>query len=89
MTGHDGRAAPRIALLGKPGCHLCDDARRVVAEVAAELGVAWTERDLTEAPQRERDEYWDKIPVVFVDGRPHDFWRVEPERLRRALAAGR
>jgi hypothetical protein len=36
-----------ITLLSRPGCHLCDDARAVIASVAAELGVSWQERDIT------------------------------------------
>jgi hypothetical protein len=30
--------------------------------------------------------YGEEIPVTFVDGRQHDFWRVDADRLRRALA---
>lgn len=76
-----------ITLLGKPGCHLCDDARTVIARVAAELGIAWNERDINDCTQEERDEYWDKIPVTFIDGQQHDFWRVSERRLRDALSA--
>ena len=36
-----------ITLLSRPGCHLCDDAREVIARVAADLGVPWEERDIT------------------------------------------
>jgi len=36
----------RITLLGKPGCHLCDDARAVVARVAEDLAVPWEERSI-------------------------------------------
>jgi hypothetical protein len=32
------------------------------------------------------DAYGEQIPVTFVDGRQHDFWRVDPGRLRKALA---
>jgi hypothetical protein len=32
------------------------------------------------------EEYWDKIPVTFVDGVQVDFWRVSEARLRSALA---
>ena len=34
---------PRITLIGKPGCHLCDDARVVVQRVAADTGAGWQE----------------------------------------------
>jgi hypothetical protein len=80
-----GASGPmRITLLGKPGCHLCDDARAVIARVAADLNVAWEERDIT-ASAAETAEYWDKIPVTLVDGVQHDFWRVSEDRLRAAL----
>ncbi|HLX46925.1 MAG TPA: glutaredoxin family protein [Streptosporangiaceae bacterium] len=79
-TGH------RITLLGKPGCHLCDEAREVIARVAGELGVPWDERDITLSEQDQR-EYWDKIPVTLIDGVQHDFWRVSEQRLRAALTA--
>ena len=78
----DGTA--RVLLLSKPGCHLCDDARAVVAKVTAELGVAWEERDIT-ASEEDTRRYWDEIPVTFVDGVQHDFWRVDERRLRQAL----
>ena len=76
----------RIELLGRPGCHLCDDARVVVVRVADELGVDWEERDITLASPDEQADYWDKIPVAFVDGVPVDFWRISESRLRAALA---
>jgi glutaredoxin len=75
----------RVTLYGKPGCHLCDDARAVVQAVCAELGVGWTEIDITVDPEL-FDKYGEQIPVTFVDGRQHDFWRVDPARLRKALA---
>ena len=77
----------RITLLGRPGCHLCDDARAVIERVAGDLGVGWEERDITASPQDMR-EYWDKIPVTLVDGVQVDFWRVSETRLRAALGAG-
>jgi glutaredoxin len=76
---------PRVRLLTKPGCHLCDQARAVVAQVTAELGEAYDEVDIT-TDEALHDAYWEQIPVTFVDGRQHDFWRVDPVRLRAALA---
>ncbi|MGH3376242.1 MAG: glutaredoxin family protein [Actinoallomurus sp.] len=81
-----GAAVPRVLLLGKPGCHLCDEAREVVGRVTAELGVAWEERDIT-ASEEDTRRYGDQIPVTFVDGVQHDFWRVDESRLRAALTA--
>jgi glutaredoxin len=73
-----------VTLIGKPGCHLCDDARAVIEKVAGELGSAVEELDITKDEDLYR-EYWEQIPVVLVDGEQHDFWRVDESRLRRAL----
>ena len=75
----------RVTLYGKPGCHLCDDARTVVAAVCAELGESFEEVDITTSAELTR-RYGEEIPVTLVDGAQHDFWRVDPERLRAALA---
>ena len=84
----------RLTLIGKPGCHLCDDAREVVQAVVAEVGatdaaprIALDERSiLDDAALAER--YAEEIPVLLIDGEVHDFWRVDPVRLKTALLAG-
>ncbi|MFD9245466.1 glutaredoxin family protein [Streptomyces sp. NPDC059556] len=75
-----------VTLIGKPGCHLCDDARAVVEAVCAETGAHWEEKDITQDEELHR-AYWEQIPVVLVDGEQHTFWRVDAERLRRELGA--
>jgi len=79
-------SAAVITLLGRPGCHLCDDAREVIARVAADLGVPWEERDITRSEDDLRD-YGEMIPVTLINGVQHDFWHVNEQRLRAALAA--
>jgi glutaredoxin len=78
----------RVVLLGRAGCHLCAAARAVVARVCGELGVDWREDDLMseDTPAELRLRHADDIPVTFVDGEVHDFWRVDESRLRAALA---
>lgn len=77
-------AAPRVTLYGRPGCHLCDDARAVIVAVCAELGEDYVEISIDDDPELQQ-RFAHEIPVTFVDGRQHDFWRVDPARLRRAL----
>lgn len=91
MSGNDhpgttelGEAPPRVVLYSKPGCHLCDDAREVVAAVCAELGEEYDEVDITTSEELMR-AYGEQIPVTVVDGEQHDFWRVDADRLRAAL----
>jgi glutaredoxin len=76
----------RVTLYGKPGCHLCDDARTVVERVCADLGVDWVEQSILDDPALQ-ERYAEEIPVVLVDGRQHTFWRVDEGRLRAALGA--
>ncbi len=82
-------AGPRVLVIGRTGCHLCDEAEPVVDAVCRELGLGglgqgWAKRSLDDDPGLEA-RYWADIPVVLVDGREHARYRVDPAALRRAL----
>ncbi|MBH5336273.1 glutaredoxin family protein [Streptomyces pactum] len=77
-------AESTVTLIGKPGCHLCDEAQAVIERVCGELGASWEKKDITQDEELYR-RYWEQIPVILVDGEQHDFWRVDPRRLRTAL----
>ena len=80
-----------LTLIGKPDCHLCDDARAIVGSVVSELGArqdapAVTVEELSIADDEAlRSQYWEMIPVVLVDGRQHCYWRVDAARLTDAI----
>ncbi len=74
----------RVLVLSRDGCHLCEDAIQTVAAVCAETGNQYAVRDVDTDPELQR-LYSDQVPVTFVDGVQHDFWRVDPERLTAAL----
>ncbi len=75
-----------MLLLGKPGCHLCDDARVIVADVLADFpAVTFEEQSILDDPAL-LDAYAEEIPVVLIDGRVHTIWRVDPSRLMKALS---
>ena len=88
MSGPALPADVRVVLFGKPGCHLCEEAVAVVARVCADVGASWSERDISGEAEL-MDTYGEQLPVTFVDGRQHDFWRVDETRLRAALDRGR
>lgn len=79
-------SSARVLLYSKPGCHLCEDARAVIERVCAEVGTGFEEVDITGDAALVR-AYGEQIPVTFVDGAQHDFWRVDEGRLRAALGA--
>ncbi|CUR54480.1 Glutaredoxin 2 [metagenome] len=74
----------RVTLYSRPGCHLCEDARKVIARVCSELGETFEEISI-DGDADLQDRYGEEIPVTLVDGRQHDFWRVDESRLRIAL----
>ncbi|QZN87328.1 glutaredoxin family protein [Cellulomonas sp. C5510] len=80
-----------MVLYARGGCHLCDDARAVVAAVAAERGASWAEVDVDAggaAPggRSLADVYGELVPVVEVDGARVGYWQIDADRLRDALA---
>ena len=76
----------RLTLIGKPDCHLCEEAQAVVAEVLADFpDVELSERSILDEPEL-FEAYVDEIPVVLIDDRVHTIWRVDAARLRAALA---
>ena len=78
----------RITLIGKPDCHLCHDARAVLVRVCGDLGLGWEELSILDDPAL-YDEFWEKIPVVQVEGRTVDFWTIDENRLRRVISDNR
>ncbi|WP_404446035.1 glutaredoxin family protein [Microbacterium marinum] len=79
-----------LTLISKPDCHLCDIAREIVDTVVADLPegrVEVEELSIADDPALYA-QWWEKIPVVLVDGELHAHWRVSPDRLRAALAEG-
>lgn len=76
----------RVTLYSRPGCHLCDEARAVIDRVCSELGESFEEISIETDPALQ-ERYGEEIPVTLVDGRQHDFWRVDEARLRGALSS--
>ena len=79
-----------LTLIGKPDCHLCDVAHEIVEQVVAELPedavIEIVETSILDDPAL-YDLWWEKIPVVLIDGDFHAHWRVSADRLRAALEA--
>ncbi|WP_431802908.1 glutaredoxin family protein [Microbacterium sp. bgisy203] len=79
-----------LTLISKPDCHLCEVAREIVDTVVAEIDdegeVEVEELSILDDPALYAT-WWEKIPVVLIDGRLHAHWRVDAARLRTALTA--
>lgn len=82
-----------LTLIGKPGCHLCEDADAVIAEVvrefeeahlAAGIRVALEQLNILEDASLAL-KHSEEIPVLQINGKTHAYWRIEPVRFRAAL----
>ncbi|AZS37964.1 hypothetical protein CVS47_02614 [Microbacterium lemovicicum] len=79
-----------LTLIGKPDCHLCDVAHGIVDDVIAGLperladGIDVREASILDDPAL-YEQWWEKIPVILIDGGLHAHWRVSADRLRDAL----
>ena len=74
-----------VTLYGRPGCHLCDDAREALLRVRADSPFELREIDI------ERDDellqrYLERIPVVCLDGEELFEYFVDEATLRRRLS---
>ena len=77
-----------LTLVSKPGCHLCDAARDVITDVVASLEPATVVvvEELSIFDDAElHEKYVEEIPVVLINGRVHNIWRVDSTRLTKAL----
>jgi glutaredoxin len=73
--------AARITLYGRPGCHLCDEARSVLERI----GEPFDEIDI-ESDDALLKRYLERIPVVALDGQElYDFFVDEPDLRRRVI----
>ena len=81
----DESTPPRITLITRPECHLCEVAKEALDRVAAASGERWAEMNVESDIELER-EYGERLPVVLLDGKEHGYFRVEEERLLRDLA---
>lgn len=86
-------AAVQLTIIGKPDCHLCDVAQAVIDGVLNELRdsgeinsgeITVEKRSILDNPQL-YEKYWEKIPVVLINGREHAQWRVDAAKLRSEL----
>lgn len=84
-----------LTLIGKSGCHLCDEARVTVNAVVGAFRAEYTgvarhiQVNVVEHDILVDEELWNKyseeVPVLLINGKVHNYWRIDPERLRGAL----
>lgn len=76
----------QLTLIGKPGCHLCDDAQLVIDSVLAEFKepIPLDKKNILD-DEALFARYSEEIPVLLINGKVHNYWHIDPVRLREAL----
>jgi glutaredoxin len=79
----------QVVLLTRDGCATCEQVRRRLSELSAELGFGLVVTDVdieaTAGRTQLRAEFGDRLPVVLLDGREHSYWEIDEPRLRADL----
>ena len=74
-----------VTLYGRPGCHLCDDARVALERVRARHPFTLREVDIDADDELFR-RYLERIPVVSLNGEELFDYHVDEQALGRRLA---
>jgi len=75
----------KVTIYSRSGCHLCEVAHQTLAELRGQVDFELTEI-LIDGESELIERYGEQVPVIHIDDKPHDFFRVNPERFLKALA---
>ena len=75
----------KVTVYSRSGCHLCEVAIDLINSVKFENKFSLEIKLIDNNSELEK-EYGEQVPVILIDGKVHDYWRVDPERLRQALS---
>jgi glutaredoxin len=73
-----------VTIYSRHGCHLCEDAEKILEGLQPELDFEIEIIYIDGNPELEK-LYGEQIPVIHIDGEHHDYWKVDPERFRSSL----
>ena len=74
-----------VSIYSRSNCHLCEVALAVLEEIRNELDFQITKILIDGKPELE-EKYGEQVPVILINGQPHDFFRVDPKRFRLAIS---
>ncbi len=74
-----------VTLYTREGCHLCDEAKAVMAPMLARVGGTLREVDIDDDAAL-RTKYNESVPVIFVGEDFFARYRVDVEKFEKALA---
>jgi glutaredoxin len=74
----------KVTVYSRSGCHLCEIAidriESTMDELKFELDIKLIDNDI-----KLQEEYGEQVPVILIEGKVHDYWRVDLERFTKAV----
>ena len=74
----------QIQFYTRANCHLCQDAKALLANLGQQYSLQIDERDVDADPAW-AEQYGDRVPVLVSGGRERFWGRIEPKLLARFL----
>jgi glutaredoxin len=74
----------KVTVISRAGCHLCEIAIDKINSVKDELRFELEIKLINDLPELEQ-EYGEQVPVIMIDNKIHDYWRVDIERFTKAI----
>jgi glutaredoxin len=76
----------KVVIYSRANCHLCEEAEKNVREVLVEIHFGLEVIDINGDQELER-LYGEEVPVITINGDVHDYYKVDKQRLLKALLA--
>jgi glutaredoxin len=73
-----------VTIYSRSGCHLCEVAHQSLVELQGQADFTIHEI-LIDGDSELIERYGEQVPVIHIDGKPHDYFRVNPERFLQAI----
>lgn len=74
----------KVTIYSRTGCHLCeiaiDQIRTVKQDINFDIEIKLIDKDL----ELEK-KYGEQVPVILIDDKIHDYWRVDLTRFTKAI----
>ena len=74
----------KVTVYSRSGCHLCEIAidriKSTMDELKFELDIKLIDNDI-----KLQEEYGEQVPVILIEDKVHDYWRVDLERFTKAI----
>ena len=74
----------KVTVISRTGCHLCEIAIDNINSIKDELNFELEIKLINDLPELEQ-EYGEQVPVIMIDNKIHDYWRVDIERFAKAI----